>query len=149
MVGRQSGSIGGFRCVKNNRRSFRFAALSVRMTGNLLCGLRRPELWIFETDKKLNQTVAVPRFVVSHPSSKRRSMDGAPSVSSVGDYEITATFARLPRRTAMRAGSAPMPITGFSATSLSSFTAFSAILRFASAPLVASPIATSSFGSRI
>ena len=54
---------------------------------------------------------------------------------------MTATLARLPRRTTMRTGRVSTGTTAFPATSPSSLTAFSAILRLASAPLAASPTA--------
>jgi hypothetical protein len=65
------------------------------------------------------------------------------------NYEITATFARFPRRTTRREGKFASDIVAFVANSPSNLTAFSAIFRLASAPLAASPICTRSFGSRI
>src|ERR1035441_1366924 len=66
------------------------------------------------------------------PTGKR---DGAsPFLGDDSSYAITATLARLPRRTTMRAGSAGSGTRTLSASSPSSFTAFSAILRLASAP---------------
>ena len=50
-----------------------------------------------------------------------------------------ATLARLPNRTVIREGSFSSAITAFETTSPSSLTAFSAILRLASAPEAARP----------
>src|ERR1035437_993374 len=61
-------------------------------------------------------------------------------------YAITATLARLPRRTTIRAGRAGSLTFKPPNTSPSYLTAFSAILRLASVPLAASPICTNNFG---
>src|SRR5271156_6770433 len=64
-------------------------------------------------------------------------------------YEMTATLARFPSRTTIRAGNSGAGTTSFSTKSPSILTAFSATFRLASALDAARPNATNSFGRRI
>jgi hypothetical protein len=83
------------------------------------------------------------------PVAFERGRLGKRATAAFSAQRMTAALARLPRRTTMRAGSFSSGITAFEATSPSSLTAFSAILRLASAPDGASPSWTSSLGRRM